>query len=78
MSETYLTLLEAISDPWALGLISFLIAGVIVVCGAIAMEPLPSGIENDVETQTPPRFLEPLPYEPEDFFDKTTRFHHEV
>ena len=78
MTDTYLTLLEAISDPWALGLISFLFAGLIVVCGAIAMEPRPPIIENDVETQTPPRFLEPLQYEPEDFFDKVTRFHHEV
>lgn len=78
MSETYLTLLEAISDPWALGLISFLIAGAIVVCGAIATEPRPPVVENDFEGQTPPRFLEPLQYEPEDFFDKVTRFHHEV
>lgn len=78
MSETYLTLLETISDPWALCLISFLLAGTIVVCGAIVMEPRPPVIENDVETQTPPRFLEPLPYEPEDFFDKTTRFHREI
>lgn len=78
MSETYLTLLEAFSDPWALGLISFLFAGLIVVCGAIAMEPHPPGIENDFEGQIPPRFLEPLQYEPEEFFDKVTRFHHEV
>lgn len=78
MTDTYLTLLEAISDPWALGLISFFFAGTIVVCGAIAMEPRPPVIENDCEVQTPPRFLEPLPYEPEDFFDKTTRFHREI
>lgn len=76
MTDTYLTLLEAISDPWALGLISFFFAGLIVVCGAIVMEPRPPVIENDVED--PPRFLEPLQYEPEDFFDKTTRFHREV
>lgn len=78
MTNTYLTLLEAISDPWALALISFLCAGFIVVCGAIAMEPRPPVIENDVEDPTPPRFLEPLQYEPEDFFDKVTRFYHEV
>ena len=74
MTDAYLTFLEAASDPWALVLISFLLAGIIVVCNALVLEPRPPIIEHDVETQTP----SPLPYEPEDFFDKVTRFHREV
>lgn len=78
MTDAYLTFLEAASDPWALALISFLLAGIIVVCNALVLDPRPLSIEHDAETQTPSPFLEPLQYEPEDFFDKVTRFHREV
>lgn len=78
MTDAYLTFLEAVSDPWALGFVSFLLAGLIVLCGALVMDPRPLIVEDDVETQTPQHFLEPLQYESEDFFDKVTRFHHEV
>lgn len=77
MTDSYLTLLETISDPWALGFVSFLLAGFIVVCGTLAsesrsldMEPTPE--EADLTTKNTP---DPLPYEPKDFFDKVTRFH---
>ena len=78
MTNTYLTFIETVSDPWAIALISFFFAGLIVVSGALVMEPRPPRIENDVEDETPPRFLAPLRYEPEDFFDKTTKFYHEI
>lgn len=78
MTDAYLTFLEAASDPWALALISFLLAGLIVVCNALVLEPRPLALEEDVETQPTPNVLEPLRYEPEDFFDKVTRFHREV
>ena len=77
MTDLYLTLLEAASDPWALALISFVIAGAIVVLGARSMESRPTHVES-VEVDTRPPSQEPLPYEPEDFFDKVTRFYHEV
>lgn len=77
MTDSYLTLLEAASDPWALALISFVIAGTIVVLGARSMETRPIHVES-IEVDTRPQNQEPLPYEPEDFFDKVTRFYHEV
>lgn len=62
MSDSYLSVLEFISDPWALFLISFLIAGVLVVVTAITLDPRPKPIlEERVDA--------------EDFFDRTTRYH---
>lgn len=78
MTDAYLAFLEVVSDPWALALVSFLLAGIIVVSNALVMEPRPLDIEDDVETQAPPHILEPLRYEPEGFFDKVTRFHREI
>lgn len=65
MSESYLSVLEAISDPWALFLISVLVAGAIVVSTAAVLDPRPKAIEEAVN-------------EPEDFFDKITRYHNEL
>lgn len=77
MTDLYLTFLEAASDPWALALISFFAAGLIVVCGALAFDPRPPMLEEDDEltVDTLPKALR---YEPEDFFDKVTRFHNEI
>lgn len=65
MTESYLSVLEAISDPWALFLISVLVAGAIVVSTAAVLDPRPNTIEEDVN-------------EPEDFFDKITRYHNDI
>lgn len=78
MTDTYLTLLEAFSDPWALALFSFFVAGLIVVSTALVVEPRPPIIESEEEDRPVVRLPEPLQYEPEDFFDKVTRFHREV
>lgn len=65
MTEPYLSVLEAISDPWALFLISVLVAGALVVSTAAVLDPHPETIEEDVN-------------EPEDFFDKITRYHNDI
>lgn len=65
MTESYLSVLEAISDPWALFLLSILAAGAIVVSAAAVLDPRPNTIEEAVD-------------EPEDFFDKITRYHNEL
>lgn len=78
MTDTYLTLLEAFSDPWALALFSFFVAGLIVVSTAFVVEPRPPIIESEEEDRFVVCLPEPLQYEPEDFFDKTTRFYHEI
>lgn len=63
MSDTFIVILEAASDPWALALISLILSWVIVVCGAVAMDP-PRNHREDQDDQ--------------DFFTKVTRFHNEV
>lgn len=63
MTDLYLTYLEAFSDPWAIALLSFLIASCIVLCGAIAMDP-PSLHNEEADT--------------DDFFDKITEFRNEI
>ena len=63
MTDSYLTFLETISDPWALALISFLIASCIVLCGAIALDP-PHLHNEEVDS--------------DDFFDKITEFRNEI
>ena len=78
MSDLYLTVLETASDPWALALISFLIAGTIVVMSAMVNDPRPPVVQTPRTPRKRESLLEPLPYEPEDFFDKMTRFHNEI
>lgn len=63
MTDLYLTYLEAFSDPWALALLSFLIASSIVLCGAIVMDP-PHLHSEEADT--------------DDFFDKITEFRNEI
>ena len=63
MTDLYLTYLEALSDPWALALLSFLIASCIVLCGAIVLDP-PSLYTEEADT--------------DDFFDKITEFRNEI
>lgn len=63
MSDAFLSALEAASDPWALMMISLFISWVIVVCGAITMDP-PRNHRTNQEGQ--------------DFFEKVTRFHNEI
>ena len=63
MTDSYLVFLETISDPWALALISFLIASCIVLCGAIVLDP-PSLYTEEADT--------------DDFFDKITEFRNEI
>lgn len=64
MSDIFVTCLETASDPWALAFISFLIAGVIVVCGAIAFESNPPAMRKQ--------------HNDESFFDRITEYHHEL
>lgn len=68
MTDTYLTFLETISDPWALALISYLFAGLIVLCGALVLDPpnLHSEEADNEEADT------------DDFFDKITEFRNEI
>ena len=63
MSDAFLSVLEAASDPWALMMISLFLSWVIVVCGAISMDP-PSNHRARQDDQ--------------DFFEKVTRFHNEI
>lgn len=65
MSDLYLSVLESISDPWALFLISFLVAGTIVVTTAMTLDPRPNPIPEERVDE-------------EDFFDRITRYHDEL
>lgn len=69
MSDTFVIFLERASDPWALALISFCLAGVVVVCGALALEPRDRRPYSD--NQSTDR-------RDDAFFDKITEFHNEV
>lgn len=65
MSDLYLSVLESISDPWALFLISFLVAGTIVVTTAMTLDPRPKPIPEERVDE-------------EDFFNRITRYHDEL
>lgn len=65
MSDLYLSVLESISDPWALFLISFLVAGTIVVTTAMTLDPRPKPIQEERVDE-------------EDFFNRITRYHDEL
>ena len=74
MTNTLMIFLERASDPWALALISFFLAGAIVVCGAIAFDSThehPYSTDPDFNP-----FVEPR--KDDRFFDKITEFHNEV
>lgn len=74
MTNTFVTLLECASDPWALALISFFFSGLIVVCGAIAFDSnrgYPYSTDPDFDP-----FVEPR--KDDNFFDKITEFHDEI
>lgn len=78
MTDIYLTVLETLSDPWGLALLSFFAAGTAVVSTALVLDPRPTTIEVfEAESDVAPS-NEPLPYEHEDFFDKITRFHNAI
>lgn len=68
MTDAYLTYLEAFSDPWAIALLSFLIAGLIVLCGALMFDP-PNLHSEDADNEEA---------DTDDFFDKITEFRNEI